>query len=118
MRASIDRRLGRIAAFISCLLLSISASAQSFSSKPVTLLAPYPAGGVSDVIARTMNNALGEQLGKPVIVENLDSASGPIAAQRALNQLSDGYVVFKGSPNELVLAPLAMSVKFNSNEFR
>lgn len=111
MPAFINRRLGRIGA-------SISASAQSFPFKPVTLQVPNPAGGVLDVIARTVNNALGEQFGKPVIVENLGSVSGPIAAQRALNQPADGYVVFKGSPNELVLASLAMSGKFNSNEFR
>lgn len=119
MHVSIHRLVGHIAVLIGGLLLSISALAQSFPSKPVTLLVPYPAGGVSDVIARTVHNALSKQLGQPVIVENLGGASGSIAAQRALNQPADGYVVFQGSPNELVLAPLAIpAVKFKSEEFR
>ena len=102
------------------LLLSAAVFAQNaFPAKPVTLMVPYPAGGVSDVIARTVNNTLAKQLGQPVIVENLGGASGSIAATKVLNQPSDGHVVFQGSPNELILAPLALSaVKFKSEDFR
>ena len=53
------------------LLLAVSALAQTFPAKPVTLMVPYPAGGVSDVIARTLNVTLSKHLGQPVIVENL-----------------------------------------------
>ena len=109
----------RAAALIGGLLLSAGALAQTYPAKPVTLLVPYPAGGVSDVIARTVNNTLAKQLGQPVIVENLGGASGSIAAQKVLSQPSDGYMVFQGSPNELILAPLALSaVKFKSEDFR
>lgn len=96
-----------------------AASAQTFPNRPVTLLVPYPAGGLSDVIARSVNNALSKQLGQPVIVENLGGASGSIAAQKLLTQPADGHVVFQGSPNELILAPLAIaSIKFKSEDFR
>jgi hypothetical protein len=54
--------------------------------------------------------AAGAALGQPVIVENLGGASGSIAAQKVLNAPMDGYLVFQGSPNELILAPLAISV--------
>lgn len=53
------------------LLLAGSALAQTFPAKPVTLMVPYPAGGVSDVIARTLNVTLSKHLGQAVIVENL-----------------------------------------------
>ncbi|KJA10732.1 ABC transporter substrate-binding protein [Acidovorax temperans] len=110
----------RTAALIGGLLLSATVFAQNaFPAKPVTLMVPYPAGGLSDVIARTVNTTLGKQLGQPVIVENLGGASGSIAATKVLNQPSDGHVVFQGSPNELILAPLALSaVKFKSEDFR
>ena len=107
------------AMFTSGLLLSVAALAQSFPSKPVTLLVPYPAGGLSDVIARRVNTALGKALGQPVLVENLGGASGGIAAQKTLNAPSDGYILFQGSPNELIFAPLALSaVKYKPEEFR
>ena len=101
------------------LLMAGSVAAQTYPSKPVTLMVPYPAGGLSDVIARTVNNTLSKNMGQPVIVENLGGASGSIAAQKVLNSPSDGQIIFQGSPNELILAPLAISaVKFKSEDFR
>ncbi len=71
------------------------------------------------MIARTVNNALARQLGQPVLVENLGGANGAIAATKALNAPADGHLIFQGSPNELILAPLAISaVKFKSEDFR
>jgi tripartite-type tricarboxylate transporter receptor subunit TctC len=100
-------------------MFSISAQAQTFPAKPVTLMVPYPAGGLSDVIARKVNTPLGKALGQPVIVENLGGASGSIAAQKVLNAPSDGYMLFQGSPNELIFAPLAISSsKYKSEDFR
>ena len=109
----------RCAAFFSGLLLAGAAHAQTYPSKPVILMVPYPAGGLSDVIARTVNNTLSRNFGQPVIVENLGGASGSIGAQKVLNAPSDGQMIFQGSPNELILAPLAISaVKYKSEDFR
>jgi tripartite-type tricarboxylate transporter receptor subunit TctC len=102
------------------LVLGASAAlAQGFPAKPVNLMVPYPAGGLSDVIARLVNHPLGKALNQPVIVENLGGASGAIAAQKVLSAPADGYYLFQGSPNELILSPLAnAAVKFKSEEFR
>ncbi|MBK8360236.1 MAG: tripartite tricarboxylate transporter substrate binding protein [Comamonadaceae bacterium] len=101
------------------LLLAGVASAQSFPTKPVTLMIPYPAGGLSDNIARRVNVPLGAALGQPAIVDNLGGGSGSIGAQKVLNAPSDGYMVFQGSPNELILAPLAISaIKYKPESFR
>jgi tripartite-type tricarboxylate transporter receptor subunit TctC len=94
-------------------------SAQSYPNKPVSIMVPYPAGGLSDVIARTVNTTLSKHLGQPVIVENLGGASGGIAAQKVLNSPADGYLIFQGSPNELILAPLSnAAIKYKSEDFR
>ena len=119
MNARIRIHLALAAAALATLGLAGTAAAQTFPSKPVTLMVPYPAGGLSDVIARSVNNTLGKQLGQPVIVENLGGASGSIAATKVLGGPSDGYTIFQGSPNELILAPLAISsIKFKSEDFR
>jgi len=108
-----------LAGVAACVLTGSSVLAQSFPVKPVTLMVPYPAGGVSDVIARTLNVTLAKHLGQPVIVENLGGASGAIAAQKVLNAPADGHIIFQGGPNELVLGPLAnAAVKYKSEEFR
>ena len=113
------RLFTRVLGTAAALLFSGALQAQSFPSKPVVLMVPYPVGGVSDVIARTLSSTLAKHLGQPVIVENLGGASGGIAAQKVLNSPADGYIIFQGSPNELILAPLAnASIKYKSEDFR
>ncbi len=98
---------------------AVVAHAQGFPAKPVTLMVPYPPGGVSDVIARTLNTTLAKHLGQPVIVENLGGASGGIAAAKVLNSPADGHLIFQGSPNELILAPLSnAAIKYKPEDFR
>ena len=113
------KKLNHWAAFMSGLILAGAACAQTYPSKLVTLMVPYPAGGLSDVIARRVNAPLGKALGQPVIVENLGGASGGIGAQKVLSAPSDGYMLFQGSPNELIFAPMALSsVKYKAEDFR
>ncbi len=109
----------QLSALAATLVLAGSAFAQAYPAKPVTLLVPYPPGGVSDVIARMVNVPLQKALNQTVLVDNLGGASGSIAAQKVLNAPSDGALVFQGSPNELILAPMAISaVKYKSEDFR
>ena len=78
---------------------------------------PLPAGGASDAIARVVAAPTSRQLGQPVLVENLGGVSGALGAQKVLSARADGYL-FQGSPNELILAPLAnASVKLKSEDF-
>jgi tripartite-type tricarboxylate transporter receptor subunit TctC len=101
------------------LALPARASVPAYPSRPVSIVVPYPAGGLSDIIARNVNLALGKQLGQPVVVENVAGGSGSIGATRVLTATADGHQVFQGSPNELILAPLAISaIRFRSEDFR
>lgn len=113
-------RIARRAALIAAAsLVTTAALAQAFPAKHVTLLVPYPAGGLSDVIARLVARPLKDTVGQSVIVDNLGGANGSIAAQRVLGQPADGHLVYQGSPNELILAPLAMqAVKYKSEDWR
>ena len=113
--------LGR-RALLGCGLLmaaGVAPAQQAYPAKPVMLMVPYPAGGPSDATGRIFTTPLGHELGQPVIVENLGGASGAIAAQKVLSAPPDGYYVFQGSPNEVILSPLAnASVKLKAEDFR
>ena len=110
----------RARALLAGLLLSAgTASAQTWPTKPVNLMVPYPAGGPSDAIARIFFNPLGKELGQQVLVENMGGVSGAIAAQKVLAAPADGYYIFQGSPNEVILSPLAnAAVKLKTEDFR
>ena len=110
----------RSLALISGLLLCAGAAvAQSYPTKQVNLMVPYPAGGPSDAIARIFNAPLAKELGQQVIVENLGGVSGALAAQKVLAAPADGYYIFQGSPNEVILSPLAnAAVKLKTEDFR
>ncbi len=96
-----------------------AALAQGYPTKPVNLMVPYPAGGPSDAIARIFFNPLGKELGQQVLVENLGGVSGALAAQKVLAAPADGHYVFQGSPNEVILSPLAnAAVKLKAEDFR
>ena len=94
-------------------------AADPYPTKPVTLMVPYPPGGLSDSIARALSTPLGKALGQPVIVENLGGVSGTLAAQKLLNTPADGSMIFLGSPGELILPPLAnAAVRYRTEDFR
>jgi len=98
---------------------STLALAQTFPTKQVNLMVPYPAGGLSDAIARVVERPLTKAFGQQVIVENLGGVSGALGAQKVLAAPADGHLIYQGSPNELILAPMALqAVKYKSEDFR
>ena len=105
--------------FAAMLCATTAVAADPYPSKPVMLLVPYPAGGLSDGVARLFNGPLGAKLGQPVLVENLGGASGILGAKKVLGAPADGYYLFQGTPNEVILSPLAnASAKFKTEDFR
>ncbi|MBV7541640.1 tripartite tricarboxylate transporter substrate binding protein [Acidovorax sp. sic0104] len=110
----------KMTTFMVGLLLAASAAmAQNFPSKPISLMVPYPAGGPSDALARVLNVPLGKELGQQVMIENLGGTSGAIAAQKVLAAPADGYYLFQGTANEVILSPMAnAAVKLKTEDFR
>jgi tripartite-type tricarboxylate transporter receptor subunit TctC len=112
-------RLAGCALALGAALLGQGAQAADYPSRPVMMMVPYPAGGASDAIARVVAPPVSKQLGQPVLVENLGGVSGALGAQKVLTARPDGYYLFQGSPNELILAPIANpAVKLKSEDFR
>jgi tripartite-type tricarboxylate transporter receptor subunit TctC len=75
------------------LVATSAASAQSFPSKPVRILVPYPAGGGVDVLTRTLGEVVSKQWGQSVVVENRPGAGGVIASQAVVTSPPDGYTL-------------------------
>jgi putative tricarboxylic transport membrane protein len=75
------------------LLTSGSASAQTYPIRPITLVVPYPPGGATDAIARTMQDSMSQSLGQQIVIENIGGAGGMIAAGRAARAVPDGYTL-------------------------
>ena len=71
-----------------------SALAQTYPTKPINFIVPFPAGTGNDVIARTIGDKLSKSLGKPVVVDNKAGATGAIAGEAAAKAPPDGYTIF------------------------
>ena len=69
------------------------ATAQSYPTRPITMISPFPAGGPNDAISRTMAESIRNSLGQPVVVENISGASGSIGAGRVARSAPDGYTI-------------------------
>ena len=74
-------------------LFAASAGAQSYPSKPVRLIVPFPPGASNDIVGRMIATQLSEQLGKPVVVDNRGGAGGLIGTEAAANSPPDGYTL-------------------------
>ena len=84
---------------------AMAAQAQSWPSKPVTLLVPFPPGGSTDMIARTLGTKLQEKLGATFIVDNKAGAGGTVGAAAAKRAAPDGYTIFVSSLGPFVIGP-------------
>ena len=82
--------------------------AQPWPAKPVTLLVPFPPGGSTDMIARTLAPKLQEKLGGSFIIDNKAGAGGTIGALAATKAPADGYTIFVTSLGPLVIGPHLM----------
>jgi tripartite-type tricarboxylate transporter receptor subunit TctC len=81
------------------------ALAQAWPSKPVTLLVPFPPGGSTDLIARTLGAKLQEKLGGTFLVDNKAGAGGTVGAAQAKRSAPDGYTIFVSSLGPFVIGP-------------
>ncbi len=85
--------------------LGTPAIAQNFPNRAVTMVVPFPAGGITDAVARALASKMGEQLGKPVIVDNRPGGGGQIAAAYVRQQAADGHTLYVGATEMFAINP-------------
>ena len=76
---------------------SASAQAQNYPNRPITVIVPFPAGGLTDVPARVAATMMSEKIGQNMVVENKTGATGTIGAGFAARATPDGYTLFANS---------------------
>jgi len=82
-----------------------TASAQPYPSRTVTIIVPYPPGGLIDLVARIVQPQLQVELGQSVVIENRSGAGGNIGAEAVARAAPDGHTVLLGNPS-LAISPL------------
>ncbi len=98
------------------LALAGSVAAQTFPSKPVSMIVAFPPGGGSDVLGRAVGKGMSEVFGQPVIVENVVGVGGALGVLKVANAQPDGYTLLAGSPLELIYTPLGLAAAKNKPE--
>ena len=103
----------RIAAFCAALVVAGSAFAQQYPTKPVKILVPFPAGGVTDIVGRLIAQKLSERLGQQFYVENQGGAGGNLGMGAVARSAADGYTILLSSSSIVVNPSLYNKVPFD-----
>jgi tripartite-type tricarboxylate transporter receptor subunit TctC len=92
----------------------LSANAQSYPSRPITVIVPFPVAGPSDILARIVTEQMGKILGQSTVIENVVGAGGTIGSARVAAAAADGYTLLVVSMGSHVAAPvLTPNVKYD-----
>ena len=98
-------------------LCSTAVMAQTYPSKPIKLIVPFPAGGTTDIVARIVAQRMSETMGQPVVVDNKGGAGGAIGADLVAKAAPDGYTLLMHNisfPLSYVAQSLANRSPFNA----
>ena len=103
----------RLLAFTAAMALAAAAAAQSFPSRPITIVVGFEPGGGTDTTARIVAKALGDQLGQQVIVENRAGAGGTIGVAHVAKETPDGYTIVLANVGALTANPFIMHLTYD-----
>ena len=95
----------RFAAGLLAIAFASAAQAQTYPDRPIRLIAPFPAGGLADVLARAVGDQMTKSLGQPVVVENRAGAGGNTGALAVATAAPDGYTLLMSSAGILTANP-------------
>jgi tripartite-type tricarboxylate transporter receptor subunit TctC len=95
------------------LAASFNVFAQSYPSKPVKVVVPFPPGGVTDAIARITAEWLTQRMGQSFIAENRPGASGAIAAEFVARAEADGYTLLSAATPQLSIVPHVQKISYD-----
>ena len=103
-----------LTALLAILCAAGPAHAQSFPSRPITIVVPYPAGGVTDNLVRLLAERMKNSLGQSIVIENIGGGGGTIGVDRVSRSAPDGYTLVLGNSETMVFAPVTMAISYNA----
>jgi tripartite-type tricarboxylate transporter receptor subunit TctC len=92
---------------------AVTARADSYPSRPITIVVPYPAGGPTDTIARLLAQRMQKPLGQPVVVTNISGGGGSIGVGRVAHSPPDGYMLSIGHTQTAVFNPVILKLDYD-----
>ena len=102
----------RNAIVVALLGAATTAMADTYPSKPVTIVIPFPPGGTLDVVGRMLAQKLTEQMGQSFIVDNRPGAGGTIGASVVKNARADGYTLLPNASRATAMAARVKCLRF------
>jgi tripartite-type tricarboxylate transporter receptor subunit TctC len=103
----------RIALAIVCLLAAASAGAQSYPTRPVKVIVPWPPGQATDIAARVVAERLQAALGQAFVIENKPGAGGSIGTDAAVKSAPDGYTLLAASSGPVSIMPSLQKIPYD-----
>jgi tripartite-type tricarboxylate transporter receptor subunit TctC len=100
------KRRSFLSSSVAATAFAAPAFAQSYPNKPVRMIVPFPAGGATDVLARSLSIKLGEKLGQNVVVENRPGAGGTIGSAAVAQAAPDGYTILLATSSTHSIGPV------------
>jgi tripartite-type tricarboxylate transporter receptor subunit TctC len=100
-----------LAALALAVTATAAAHAQSYPTRPIRFVVPFPPGGSTDTYARIIGGRLGEALGQPVVFDNRAGAAGSVGAEIAAKAVPDGYTIVLGQDSNLVVGQAVRATK-------
>jgi tripartite-type tricarboxylate transporter receptor subunit TctC len=85
--------MSRTFAFLLCVFFTAAACAQGYPARPITMIVPFPPGGVADIVGRPLALTMEKTLKQPVVVQNRTGAGGALGMREAARAAPDGYTV-------------------------
>ena len=95
----------RFAALLLAAVLAAAAEAQTYPSKAIRLVVPFPPGGPTDILGRAIGQKLAESMGQPVIIDNRGGAGGGVGADNVAKSAPDGYSILLGTTGTHTINP-------------
>ena len=97
--------LGTALLFVALAVVATPSHAQIYPSRPMRIVVPYPAGGTSDILARSIGQKLSEAWSQPILVENKPGANGNVGADFVAKAPPDGYTLLLADIGALAISP-------------
>ena len=105
LRELVARGLLVLAVFLLGGLATWPVAAQTFPTRPIKLMVPFPAGGATDIFARVLSLKMGEKLGQALVVENRPGAGGTIGSDLVAKAAPDGYTLLLATSSTHAIGP-------------
>lgn len=106
------------AASIAALLISgstLAAAQNAWPTRSITMIVPFPPGGLADLVARPVAEAMSRDLGQPVVIENKAGGGGTLATAQVAQAKADGYTLLLGTSSSITIAPFVYkTLPYNS----